>query len=110
MGRGGSSPAGASREPHEVEGLLLALAHGLDRETLAERGLEKPVEIEPGVEMQEDTAKADGKKYPQHQASQMYHGCALFQGKAGDAAGPCSLFGGKTVSGKGWCSAWAKKA
>ncbi|KAB0583957.1 iron permease [Ideonella dechloratans] len=57
-----------------------------------------------------DTAKADGKKYPQHQASQMCHGCALFQGKAGDAAGPCSLFGGKVVAGKGWCSAWAKKA
>jgi hypothetical protein len=57
-----------------------------------------------------DTAKADKKKYPNHAVTQQCHGCALFQGKAGDAAGPCSLFAGKIVSGKGWCSAWAKKA
>ena len=36
--------------------------------------------------------------------------CALYQGKAGDAAGACPLFAGKQVSAKGWCSAWAKKA
>lgn len=36
--------------------------------------------------------------------------CALFQGKAGDAAGPCPVFPGKQVSAKGWCSAYAEKA
>lgn len=35
--------------------------------------------------------------------------CALYQGKAGDAAGNCPLFAGKMVSSKGWCSAWVKK-
>ena len=36
--------------------------------------------------------------------------CALYQGKAGSAAGGCALFAGKQVAAKGWCSAWAKKA
>lgn len=57
-----------------------------------------------------DTAKADKKKYPNHAATQQCSGCALYQAKASDAAGPCSLFAGKLVAGKGWCSAWAKKA
>ena len=35
---------------------------------------------------------------------------ALYQGKAGSAAGGCSLFAGKQVAAKGWCSAYAKKA
>ncbi|OIQ67563.1 high-potential iron-sulfur protein [mine drainage metagenome] len=57
-----------------------------------------------------DSAKADGKKYPQHIAGQACGNCALFQGKAGAATGPCPLFAGKEVSVKGWCSAYAKKA
>ena len=57
-----------------------------------------------------DTTKADTKKFPKHTAEQNCHNCALFQGKATDAAGGCALFPGKQVAGKGWCSAWNKKA
>jgi hypothetical protein len=57
-----------------------------------------------------DTTKDDAKKYPKHTASQLCNNCALYQGKATDAAGGCPLFAGKQVAGKGWCSAWAKKA
>ena len=57
-----------------------------------------------------DTTKADAKKYPKHEATQVCSNCALYQGKAGDAAGNCPLFAGKQVDAKGWCSAWAKKA
>jgi High potential iron-sulfur protein len=54
--------------------------------------------------------KADKTKYPKYAADQQCSNCALFQGKAADAAGGCPLFAGKQVAGKGWCSAWAKKA
>lgn len=57
-----------------------------------------------------DTARADGKKFPKHTKDQKCVGCALYQGKAGDAAGGCPLFGTKQVAAGGWCSAWAKKA
>jgi hypothetical protein len=57
-----------------------------------------------------DTTKVDAKKYPKHTTSQLCNNCALYQGKATDAAGGCPLFAGKQVAGKGWCSAWAKKA
>lgn len=57
-----------------------------------------------------DTTKVDAKKYPKHTASQLCNNCALYQGKATDAAGGCPLFAGKQVAGKGWCSAYAKKA
>ncbi len=57
-----------------------------------------------------DTAKADKKKFPKHANDQKCTNCALFQGKATDAAGGCPLFGTKQVAGAGWCSAWAKKA
>lgn len=57
-----------------------------------------------------DTTKADGKKYPKHTNEQKCSNCALFQGKAGDAAGGCPLFAGKQVAANGWCSAYAKKA
>ena len=57
-----------------------------------------------------DTTKVDAKKFPKHSAEQKCNNCALYQGKAADAAAGCPLFAGKTVSGKGWCSAWAKKA
>lgn len=57
-----------------------------------------------------DTTKVDAKKYANHKPEQKCANCALFQGKAGDAAGGCSLFPGKQVAANGWCSAWAKKA
>ncbi len=57
-----------------------------------------------------DTTKVDAKKYPKHSAEQRCNNCALYQGKAADAAAGCPLFAGKSVAGKGWCTAWAKKA
>jgi High potential iron-sulfur protein len=54
--------------------------------------------------------KTDKTKYPKYAADQNCSNCALYQGKAADAAGGCPLFAGKQVSGKAWCSAWAKKA
>ena len=57
-----------------------------------------------------DTTKVDKTKFPKHDVSQQCANCALYQGKATDAAGGCPLFAGKQVAGKGWCSAWAKKA
>jgi hypothetical protein len=62
-----------------------------------------------GLGYKADTTKVDDKKYPKHVAAQMCGTCALYQGKASDAAGGCPLFAGKQVSAKGWCSAWAKK-
>jgi hypothetical protein len=56
-----------------------------------------------------DTTKADGAKFPKHEASQTCQGCQLFQGKVKDAKGPCTLFAGKLVTPNGWCSAWIKK-
>ena len=56
-----------------------------------------------------DTTKADKKKFPKHANEQKCNNCALYQGKAADAAGGCPLFGTKQVAGAGWCSAWAKK-
>ena len=56
-----------------------------------------------------DTTKADTKKYPKHDKAQKCNNCALYQGKATDAAAGCPLFAGKQVAGGGWCSAWAKK-
>ena len=56
-----------------------------------------------------DSTKADKKKFPKHTNDQKCNNCALFQGKATDAAAGCPLFGTKQVAGAGWCSAWAKK-
>ena len=57
-----------------------------------------------------DATKTDKVKYPKYAAGQNCANCALYQGKATDAAGGCPLFAGKQVSAKAWCSAWAKKA
>lgn len=57
-----------------------------------------------------DTVTVDAKKFPKHVATQNCANCALYQGKAGAAAGGCPLFAGKQVTAKGWCSAYAKKA
>lgn len=57
-----------------------------------------------------DGSKVDKVKFPKYAANEQCSGCALFQGKTGDATGPCTLFSGKQVAAKGWCNAWAKKA
>lgn len=57
-----------------------------------------------------DASKVDKAKFPKYAAGQLCSNCALYQGKAADAAGGCPLFAGKQVAGKGWCSAYAKKA
>jgi hypothetical protein len=57
-----------------------------------------------------DATKADKAKYKNYAAGQQCANCALYQGKATDAAAGCPLFAGKSVAGKGWCSAYAKKA
>lgn len=57
-----------------------------------------------------DSTKVDAKKFPKHAATQVCGNCALYSGKAGEAAGPCGIFPGKQVASKGWCSAYAKKA
>ena len=57
-----------------------------------------------------DASKADKAKHKNWAAGQACNNCALFQGKAADAAAACPLFAGKVVSSKGWCSAYAKKA
>ena len=57
-----------------------------------------------------DGTKVDKAKFPKFEVAQNCNNCAIFQGKAADAAGGCPLFAGKQVAGKGWCSAWAKKA
>ncbi len=56
-----------------------------------------------------DATKVDVRKFPKYAAGQTCGNCALYQGKATDAAAACPLFAGKQVSAKGWCSAWAKK-
>jgi hypothetical protein len=56
-----------------------------------------------------DATKVDKAKYKTYAAGQLCSNCALYQGKATDAAGGCPLFAGKQVAGKGWCSAYAKK-
>ena len=57
-----------------------------------------------------EASKTDTKKFPRYATGQNCANCALYQGKASDAAGGCPLFGAKQVDAKGWCSAWAKKA
>jgi len=57
----------------------------------------------------EDSAKADGKKFPNHAATQICSGCALGQFKTGESYANCTLFPGKQVNAKGWCSAFVKR-
>jgi hypothetical protein len=57
-----------------------------------------------------DTTKVDPKKFPAHANAQKCSACALYQGKAGDAAGACPIFAGKQVAASGWCSSFVKKA
>jgi len=57
-----------------------------------------------------DASKIDKAKQPKYVTGSQCSNCALFQGKATDAAGGCPLFAGKQVAAKGWCTAYAKKA
>ena len=63
-----------------------------------------------GLAYKADASKVDKAKNPKFAAGNNCANCALFQAKAGAAAGGCPLFAGKQVSAKGWCSAYAKKA
>lgn len=60
-----------------------------------------------GLACKADVTKVDKAKSPKFVAGS---NCALFQARAGAAAGTCPLFAGKQVAAKAWCSAWAKKA
>jgi hypothetical protein len=57
-----------------------------------------------------EATRADKAKFKTYVEGSQCSGCALYQGKPGDAAGPCPLYPGKNVSSKGWCGSWAKKA
>ncbi len=63
-----------------------------------------------GLGYHADASKIDKAKQPKYSSGQKCENCALYQGKAGDAAAGCPLFPGKQVSNKGWCTAYAKKA
>lgn len=63
-----------------------------------------------GLAYKVDGTKVDKAKNPKFVAGSNCANCALFQAKAGAAAGACPLFAGKQVAAKAWCSAWAKKA
>jgi hypothetical protein len=56
-----------------------------------------------------DASKVDKAKFPKYAAGQACSGCALFQGKPGDASGPCPLYPGKSVAAKGWCNAFVAR-
>jgi len=57
-----------------------------------------------------DASRVDTATHKNFVAGSACAGCALFQGKAGDTAGPCGIFPGKNVAAKGWCASWVKKA
>lgn len=71
--------------------------------------LEESDPIATALGYKEITTKVDAAKYPLHKPEQACSGCALYQGKPGDANGPCTAFGGKLVTAAGWCSVFAKK-
>ena len=58
-----------------------------------------------GLAYKADATKVDKAKNPKFVAGSNCANCALFQAKAGAAAGGCPLFAGKQVSPKAWCSA-----
>ncbi len=58
----------------------------------------------------DNSTKADATKFKAYTPGSRCSGCALYQGKAGEAAGPCPLFAGKMVAANGWGGSWVKKA
>lgn len=63
-----------------------------------------------GIGYKHDASKVDAVKYPSHAKGKVCSGCALYQGKAGEAWAPCPIVAGKLVNANGWCTAWVKKA
>lgn len=92
--------------------LVPAIAMGglIAREAFAQAKVAESDAQAAGLGYKEDAAKVDKAKFPKYAAGQNCAGCALFQGKPGDAFANCAIFPGKQVAGKGWCSAYAKKA
>ena len=58
----------------------------------------------------QDATKADTARFKNYVAGNQCGNCALYLGKADEAAGPCPLFAGRNVTAKGWCTSWVKKA
>jgi hypothetical protein len=58
----------------------------------------------------DDATKVDATKFKAYMPGSRCSGCALYQGKSGEASGPCPLFPGKMVAAAGWCGSWVKKA
>jgi len=71
---------------------------------------EKDEQVKKNFAYYADTTKVDRTAFPKHTADQKCSNCALYTGKAKEAAGPCSLFPGKQVAANGWCKLWVKKA
>jgi hypothetical protein len=58
----------------------------------------------------DDTTKADAKKYPKHEKSQVCSNCQFYQtAQEENKVAPCAVLANKGVAAQGWCSAWAKK-
>jgi hypothetical protein len=84
--------------------------------TAASRAIAQPAKVDENdaaakaIGFKHDATKVDAAKYPTYAKGKVCSGCQLYQGKAGDAAGPCPIVGGKLVAAGGWCTAWVKKA
>lgn len=91
----------------QTVGATVALAAGASAQAQAMLAENDPQATALGYKA--DATKVDKAKQPKYAAGQNCANCALYQGKASDAAGGCPLFAGKQVASKGWCSAWAKK-
>jgi hypothetical protein len=106
----------STRRTFVIQSVVGAAALGCAGLARAQAAATAPALVNPADEQAQalgyvaDASKVDKAKYAKFAAGQACTSCALFQGKATDAAGGCPLFAGKQVAGKGWCSAWAKKA
>lgn len=100
-----------SRRQFIINIVPAALAVGTATQALAQAA--KADENDPGakaVGYKADATKVDAAKFPTYAKGRVCSGCQLYQGKAGDAAGPCPIVGMKLVNAGGWCTAWVKKA
>lgn len=88
---------------------LVTTGTGLCASVQAQTKLDEKDPQAAGLGYVADAKRADAKRFPKYAAGQLCNNCALYQGKASDAAALCPLFAGKQVAGKGWCSAWVKK-
>ena len=62
-----------------------------------------------GIGYRHDASKVDAAKFPGYAKGKVCSGCALYQGKPGEAWGACPIVAGKLVNANGWCTAWVKK-